>query len=198
MRGREHQHEPRRLSERQLIARIQAREPHWEQLFGELVGPHIEAMRARCQAYLKHPEDAADATQDALLRAYRAVHRFRGDAALRTWLFAIADNACHNLARQRARYVVESDIEPLLAERSGLAADVHPHEADDRRSVHLAIARIGASDRDVLQLRYFADLSLAEVAHTLDLGLSATKMRLYRAQAQLAVLLAQGPVHQAA
>lgn len=198
MHGREHPDEQRRSLERQLIARIKAQEPGWEHLFGELVEPHIEAMRARCQRYLRHPEDAADATQEALLRAYRAIHRFRGEAALRTWLFTIADNACYNLARQRARYVVQPNIESLLTERSGLDVDMRPNQADERHLVHAAIARIRATDRDILQLRYFADLSIAEVARTLDLGLSATKMRLYRAQAQVAALLGRDSVHQAA
>ncbi len=176
--------------ERTLIEQIKRRVPGWEDLFGELIAGHHMAIQRRCLGYLKNADDAADATQETLLRAYRAIHRFRGEAQLRTWLLSIADNECHSLARKRARYIAEPDMSRVLWEHLGDAAIERLPEPDDSELLQGAMQKIGLKDREVLQLRYFADLPINQVAVTLGLGLSATKMRLYRAQAQLATVLA--------
>lgn len=174
-------------AERRLVARIQNRERGWEQLFDQLLAPHVPAVHARCQAYLRNAEDAADATQETLFRAFRAIDRFRGDAALRTWLFAIADNQCHTLARKRARYRLDPDLEPHLAQTLETADVARPQAEADL--VQWGMSQIAPGGRDVLQLRYFADLPINEVATRLGIGLSAAKMRLYRAQEQLAGMI---------
>ena len=65
-------------------------------------------------------------------------------------------------------------------------------------SVDSALSRLGEKSRDVLQLRYFADLQIHEVASSLGIGLSAAKMRMYRAQAQLAELIRPTELNKAA
>lgn len=180
-----------------LIARIQAREAGWKDLFGQLVQRHQSALYGRCLGYLKNPDDAADASQDALLRAYRAIDSFKGDAAFRTWLFAIADNQCHTLARKRSRHVVDGDIDARVHAHRGDEAAVEPAVNCDE-VVHQALGQITPIGRDVLHLRYFAELSIEEIAVTLGVGISAAKMRLYRAQDQVAALLETQTVDYAA
>ncbi len=178
------------LDERRLIADIQARVPGWKDLFGQLVDGHQGAPFGRCLAYLKNHDDAADASQETLFRAYRALDSFKGEAAFRTWLFAIADNQCHTLARKHSRVVLSDDMENLagvvvlepvrvITEPDNTATEV----------VHQALAQITPLGRDVLQLRYFGDLSIEDIATTLGVGISAAKMRLYRAQEQVASLI---------
>ena len=171
-----------------LIARIQAREAGWKDLFGQLVKRHQAALYGRCLGYLKNPDDAADAAQDALLRAYRAIDSFKRDAAFRTWLFAIADNQCHTLARKRSRHVLDDGIDARVTAHRGDEAPVEPADNCDE-VVHQALGQIAPIGRDVLHLRYFAELSIEEIAVTLGVGISAAKMRLYRAQDQVAALL---------
>jgi RNA polymerase sigma-70 factor (ECF subfamily) len=60
----------------------------------QLLAPHKEPLLILCRGILYHPEDAEDAAQETFLRALRALSRFRGDAAFRTWLFRIAVNVC--------------------------------------------------------------------------------------------------------
>jgi RNA polymerase sigma-70 factor (ECF subfamily) len=187
-----------RRQEQDLIGQIQRRETDWRALFGELFGPHVQAVHARCLAYLRNIDDAADATQETLFRAYRAIDRFRGDASLRTWLFAIADNECHTLVRKRARYLPDPDLEPALDAVYGLHDPTEPQPLMDAELVTWALERLGSKNRDVLQLRYFADLTMDEIAATLGIGLSAAKMRLYRAQQQMADLIAPIQLEQAA
>ena len=60
----------------------------------QLLSLHRRALVAFCQGMLGHVEDAEDAAQETFLRALRALPRFRGEAAFRTWLFRIAINVC--------------------------------------------------------------------------------------------------------
>src|SRR5262249_60003566 len=69
--------------------------------FGELVQRHRDRLWAVAIRTLGDREEAADALQDALLSAYRAADRFRGDAAVTTWLHRIVDNACLDRLRRR-------------------------------------------------------------------------------------------------
>jgi RNA polymerase sigma-70 factor (ECF subfamily) len=181
-----------------LIERIQRRESNWRDLFGELVKRHQGAVYGRCMAYLRNAADADDALQETLFRAFRAIDSFKGDAAFRTWLFAIADNQCHTLARRRARQVLDEQARALVGLDHEAAAEPEDPAAGCEETVQAAMAQIAVKGRDVLQLRYFADLSLEEIAFTLGVGLSAAKMRLYRAQEQLAGLIGECAVDRAA
>ncbi|MFT5114947.1 MAG: RNA polymerase sigma-70 factor (ECF subfamily) [Parasphingorhabdus sp.] len=65
---------------------------------------------ARCFAYLRNCEDAEDAAQEAELRVFRAIRSFRQDASFRTWLFAIGDRQCHDIARKRSRHILSDNL----------------------------------------------------------------------------------------
>lgn len=66
---------------------------------------------ALCYRMLCHRADAEDATQEALLRAYRALDRFRGDSKLQTWTLSIGTRVCLDLLRRRARYPIDAQID---------------------------------------------------------------------------------------
>ena len=181
-----------------LIKHLQSRRNECKTLFGQLVARHQSALYGRCLAYLRHPEDAADASQETLLRAYRAIDSFKGEAAFRTWLFAIADNQCHTLARKRARGRVDKHIESLVRVDQEVREQPPENGSICLDLIHGALLQIPQNGRDVLQLRYFADLSIEEIAATLGLGISAAKMRLYRAQDQIARLIDENAFTRAA
>lgn len=176
-------------AERLWVRRIQAREAGWREMFGQLLARHHGALYRRCLAYLKHSDDAADAAQEALYRACRAIGSFNGDAAFRTWLFAIADNECHTLAHKRARLILVDDLDTTVRERGDAANVEDAGDSGLEWLVHRALGQMPLPAREVLQLRYFAELSIEDIARTLGIGVSATKMRLYRARDQAAALL---------
>ena len=184
----------------QLIEQIQSRETNWKDLFGQLVERHQASLFGRCITYLRNPDDAADASQETLLRAYRGIDSFKGESTFRTWLFAIADNQCHTLARKRSKLIVDEHIRNMVQVQQEIreeADGVEPAQ-DVLECVHSALARIAPTGRDVLQLRYFSGLSIEDIAVTLGVGISAAKMRLYRAQDQIAGLIDQRQLSRAA
>lgn len=179
------------ISDAQLIANIQRRDSGWRRSFDALVARHDAALFARCLRNLRHRDDAADAMQETLIRVFRAIGGFEGESAFRTWLFAIADNQCWSASRRRARHELDADTQNALRDyqESLQDAQMPRHGSCDHDCVARALNQVQQVQRDVLQLRYFADLSLEEIADTLGVGLSATKMRLYRAHEQVARLV---------
>lgn len=147
--------------------------------FAELVRRHEHRVRAVLLRLLDDPRDVEEATQDAFVQAWRSLDRFRGDAAVSTWLYRIAVNqAFARLRRKRLPTVpVEEATEPAGA------AEAESRELE--RIVAGRIRALGPDYRAALVLRDVVGLSNQEVADILGLSLSAAKSRIHRARMQL-------------
>ncbi len=153
--------------------------------FGELVRRHRDRLWAVAMRTLGDREEAADALQEALLSAYRAADRFRGESAVTTWLHRIVVNACLDRARRRQARPVVSLLE-VQAIREPVSAEP---DRDTAREVWAALARIPAEQRVPLVLLEMQGYSVAEIAHQLGIAEGTVKSRCARGRARLAVLL---------
>ena len=153
-----------------------------------LLQRHHNALLIRCYVYLKNREDAEDATQETELRVFRAIQNFRGDSSFRTWLFAIADRQCYDLVRKRSKHIIDDHLRALIEIHEISVNKITPTTEHDTLVDHV-LTKLPEQERDVIMLRFYMDLSLQDVSSTLGIGLSATKMRLYRALDKFAVLL---------
>ena len=132
-------------------------------------------------------EDARDVVQDAYLRAYRSIGRFRGDAQFTTWLYRITANcASTHLGRRRRHRHDELDEEVDVADTS----PEHDPAAMAttallRERLEAAIAELPPRLRAVVVLRDIYDLNHAQIAEQLGITESAAKVRLHRARRRL-------------
>lgn len=150
--------------------------------FGTLVGRHRDRMWAVALRTMGDREDAADALQDALLSAYRAAGRFRGDSAVTTWLHRIVVNAClDRIRRQKVRPTVP------LPETDVTVAPSHDREI--RLDVQAALAQLPADQRAALVLVDVYGYAVAEAAEILEVAEGTIKSRCARGRARLAGLL---------
>jgi len=172
--------------ERALIRRIRHREHGWQSAFSILVHRQRDGLLRLCQARLGNRQDAEDAVQETILRAYRGMAGFKADASFRTWVHAIAENQCNTLAVRRRRHVVGDHLRELVLLHDSVRRYRRPPSEAAEQRVHQTLLGMSQLYRDVLMLRFFGDLSIEQIAGTLGIGLSAAKMRLYRAQAQFA------------
>lgn len=166
--------------------------------FAELVARHRDRLWAVALRTLGDPDDAADALQDALLRAFRRAETFRGEAAVTTWLHRVVVNAClDQLRRRRAR--PSDPVDPLedstLAEADrGLDLAAGDPEAaalagERRRQVLAALATLPVEQRAALVLVDMQGWSVHDAAGVLDCPVGTVKSRCSRGRARLAPLL---------
>ncbi len=132
-------------------------------------------------------DDARDVVQEAYLRAFRSIRKFRGDAQFSTWLYRITANcASTHLGRRRRHRHDELDEEVAVPDTH---PDHDPVMAADaallRDRLELAIADLPPRLRAVVVLRDIYDLNHAEIADELGISESAAKVRLHRARRKL-------------
>jgi RNA polymerase sigma-70 factor (ECF subfamily) len=143
---------------------------------------------------VRDEDDAHDATQDALLSAFRHRASFAGKARYRTWLYRVAvTSALSHLRRARHSRVTRS-LDPSGADRDLLATTETPERAlataQDHHTLRGHLARLDPRYSRVLELRLDEDLGEAEVADALGLTVSTVKIRGHRARAALRASLA--------
>lgn len=139
-------------------------------------------------------EEARDLSQEAFLKAYRALGSFKKEARFSSWLYQIAINATRDrLRRRRHRSDVSIDDledggEASLRERAPSALELI-ESSDLARIVAAAMAGLPEEQREVVILKEYEGLTFPEIAETLDVPLSTVKTRLYRGLGQLRVRL---------
>jgi RNA polymerase sigma-70 factor (ECF subfamily) len=154
--------------------------------YERLVERH-QGVAVRVATLLCGPATAADATQEAFVKAWRALGRFRRGAPFRPWLLRIVANEARNARRGAGRRAhlelrVFEDRSPVDAAPSTEEAVV----ARERREMLLAaLDQLSEADRDVITCRYLGGLTEAETAATLGIRPGTVKSRLSRALARL-------------
>jgi RNA polymerase sigma-70 factor, ECF subfamily len=193
------------VQERRLLERARAGDEH---AFGQLVEPYHAGLRAHGYRMLGSVEDAEDALQEALLRAWRGLPRFEGRSSLRSWLYKIVTNASLDMAARRPKRVLPLDYGPPSDRHAGLGAPLaesvwvepYPNEAlgledgyaapapryELRESVELAfvaaLQQLPARQRATLILREVLGFSAQEVAQALETSVASVKSALQRAR----------------
>ena len=118
------------MTEQQLLDAARAGD---EDAYGRLVAAHRRELHAHCYRMLGSAEDAEDALQETLLRAWRGLPRFEGRSSVRSWLYRIATNAALRLAERRRPLVLPEDHGPPWDPHGGLP-EATPSRSGSSRS----------------------------------------------------------------
>jgi len=154
--------------------------------FDRLVVRYQRDVYRLCYRYVNDHEDANDLAQEAFLKAWRAISRFRGESSFSTWLYRIAVNACLNFRAQR-RPTTQELPETLADPVPGALARA---EGDDEaRRVRAAVARLPEKQRATLILKVYHELTHEEVAEILGSTVGTVKANLFHALGNLRRLL---------
>ena len=154
--------------------------------YGVLVRRHQQLAFRTAYAVCGDAAEAEDATQEAFVKAYRALGRFRAGEPWRPWLLQIVANEARNRRRSegRRRHLV-TRVAHTRAPDEAPAADVVALLHDERSALAQAIARLDPPHREVVVLRHLLDLSEAECAAVLGCPKGTVKSRLSRALERL-------------
>jgi RNA polymerase sigma factor (sigma-70 family) len=170
----------RPLPEEELIERARRGDAD---AYGQLVQTHQSIAFRTAYLVAGNAADAEEAAQDAFVKAWRALGRFRRGAPFRPWLLRIVTNEAHNRRRAAGRRA-GLELRVAAQESSGGAApspEADVLSADERLRLLRAVATLPADSRDVIALRYFLGLSEDETASALGVRRGTVKSRTARA-----------------
>jgi RNA polymerase sigma-70 factor (ECF subfamily) len=152
--------------------------------FRELVERHRDRIYALVLRMVRSADDAEEVAQDAFVRAWRALPRFRGESAFATWLHRIAVRLAADraalLGRRRGREATLDD--PRVA---GTEARESPKPHDESARIEALMERLSMAQRAVVTLYYYEDRSVEDVARLLGMPENTVKTHLSRARAAL-------------
>ena len=171
----------------EVAALVAAAKDGDREAFDELVKATYTATYTLALRLTGNEEDARDVVQEAYLRAYKGLKRFRGDAQFTTWLYRITANCASNqLVRSgKHRHDELFDDGPYIDERPEIDPEARADASALRDRVTGALAHLPPKLRQVIVLRDVYDLPHEDIANELGITEAAAKVRLHRARRQL-------------
>jgi len=178
-------------TDKELVKRVQKGD---KGAFDMLVLKYEHKIVNLVMRYVRDPEQALDISQEAFIKAYRALPRFRGDSAFYTWLYRIAVNTAKNYLAAQRRRPLDVELDMQDPEQYGLHAKLK--ETDDPEGVTLsrelqetlerAIESLPDDLRTAIILRELDGMSYEEIAQTMDCPVGTVRSRIFRARDAIA------------
>jgi RNA polymerase sigma-70 factor (ECF subfamily) len=161
--------------------------PEITDAYQALMNRYRQPVYLACLRYLHNTAEAQDACQEVFFRVFLYIETFAGRSSFRSWLFRIVQNQAYRQAGRQAQMiaresVIGSDMLDHQVVDALIPAGLPPVAVSDEKDVQDTLQKLPDNDREVLQLRFFADASMEEIAADLGIELSAAKMRLLRAK----------------
>lgn len=165
--------------------------------FGQLVAQHARPLYHVCVRITRDPALAEDAVQEALYKAWRALHEFDGRSAFGSWLHRIGVNAALEQLRRNARHqreLVGDDADAGADFLSGFddphpGPDAHASGAEIARRIEEQLDRMSALERAAFVMRHYEGESLDTIARTLSINTGQSKQAIFRAVRKLRAAL---------
>ena len=175
------------VTDQQLVARVQKGD---SRAFDMLVLTYQHKIMGLISRYVHDSDEVQDVAQEAFIKAYRALPRFRGDSAFYTWLYRIAINTAKNHLVSRSRRPPGSDVEIEDAEYFEAGDALRTIEtpesalfgAELKAVVEGAIGELPDDLRTAVTLREFDGLSYEDIADVMDCPVGTVRSRIFRAR----------------
>jgi RNA polymerase sigma-70 factor (ECF subfamily) len=163
-----------------------------ERAWGQLVEATYRDVYSLCLRILGDADDAAEATQDAYLKAWRGLRGFRGDSMFSTWLYRVASNAAlskHRSRRRRQAHETGTEDEMLTQIARGSSTEDAAAARLDIGALDDALGRLPEHYRSAVVLKDVYGFSIQEIAKQLDCTETAAKVRIHRGRKKLKELV---------
>jgi RNA polymerase sigma-70 factor (ECF subfamily) len=166
--------------------------------FEQLIAKHQTLAYNVAYRILGNEEDAKDATQEALIKVFRNINKFKGDASFGTWLYRIVVNSCNDYIRKHRKvvtYSIDNEIETDEGTMKKELADESPgpelaYETKDmQKIVQTALGKLPEANRIVVVLRDIQGFSYDEIAQMIEVPVGTVKSRINRGRDMLKNLL---------
>ena len=176
-----------RRADQELVSRAQEGD---KRAFDLLVLKYQQKVAGLISRYLRDPSEIMDVTQEAFIKAYRALPGFRGESAFYTWLYRIAINTVKNHLVAQGRRPPGDDVEAEVAEqmdtgnrlREVATPESHLLTDEIAHTVQQALDELPQDLRTAIVLREFERLSYEEIANAMDCPIGTVRSRIFRAR----------------
>ena len=175
------------VSDRELVERVQRGE---RRAFDLLMLKYQHRIAKLIARYVQDPSEALDVTQDAFMKAYRAIPRFRGDSAFYTWMYRIAINTAKNHLAAQARRPRDSGVDVTDAEQFDGVAELKESVTPEglalteeiQQTVAAAIEALPEDLRVAISLRELEGFSYEDIARVMECPIGTVRSRIFRAR----------------
>ena len=176
-----------RLIDQELVARVQQGD---KRAFDLLVLKYQQKITNLISRYIRDPHEVLDVTQEAFIKAYRAIPKFRGDSAFYTWLYRIAINTAKNYLVAQGRRPPTDDVEAEVAEQMDVGTRLketgtpenHVLTEEISMTVQKAIDDLPEDLRTAIVLRELEGMSYEEIANAMSCPVGTVRSRIFRAR----------------
>lgn len=178
-----------REKEKILLQKIKAGDKY---AYMELVTPFRERLFRKAKSMVKDEDDADDVVQDALIVGYKSIGNFRAEAGVYTWLYRIVINKSKDFLTKRKRMVEKSidDSEQQFVDvRLGFEKKLEL--SDESAYLIKKINQLENIYKEVIELRYFEEMSYSDIATLLECNVGTVKSRLFKAKEILKHMILQ-------
>jgi len=169
---------PEELSDEELVEHAKNELFHVTRAYEELMRRYQRTLYNVCARYLGNDRDADDVCQEIMLKVLYGLKKFEGKSKFKTWLYSITYNECttqYRKDRRKRRLFDALSLNPLDEEVELEQIDTKENNLDRW------LVDVNTIDKEIIILRFVAELEFQEIASIMHLGLSATKMRYKRA-----------------
>jgi RNA polymerase sigma-70 factor (ECF subfamily) len=184
-----------RQVDQELVNRVQRGD---KKAFDLLVLKYQHKVANLVSRYIRNPSETLDVTQEAFIKAYRALPNFRGESAFYTWLYRIAINTAKNFLVAQGRRPPASDLDADTAEQMDVGVRLQENSTPENNllqdeiadTVRRAIEELPDDLRTAITLRELEGLSYEEIARAMSCPVGTVRSRIFRARAAIDAKLA--------
>jgi len=176
--------------DQELVSRVQRGD---KRAFDLLVLKYQQKVANLVSRYIRDQSETLDVTQEAFIKAYRALPNFRGESAFYTWLYRIAINTAKNFLVAQGRRPPGSDVDAETAEQLDVGTRLKEHATPERhllteeiaQTIRQAMDDLPEDLRTAISLRELEGLSYEEIANAMDCPVGTVRSRIFRARAAI-------------
>jgi len=161
--------------------------------FAYLVDKYKNLVFTLVYRLLKNKEEAEEVSQDAFIKAFNSLSRFKGDSKFSTWIYRIAYNSSLDNLKKNKKYQNDIPINNITENQIGSVEDALSRIEKQEREyvIKQCLSSLPSDESFLVSLYYYEDLSIKEISEVLGLTTSNTKIKLYRSRKRLATILRQ-------
>ena len=161
--------------------------------YGQLVNRYKDLVYTLAYRMLKHREEAEEVAQDAFVKVYRSLNKFKGDSKFSTWIYKVTYNTCLDRLKKNKKHFNDVPIDEYTEHKLETIDNALEGMIKMERSdlIKRCINKLPSESSYLLTLYYFEELSLDEMSKIIGIKSNTIKVKLYRARKKLAEILHQ-------